>query len=113
MMRRLAAILLITLLCGPAFAQSALPTDNDSVTIATGNTFQTILSARSPRSLTIENNNAGDNCWITVDGGSPTKAKAIMLLPGGSYTRYYPYVPNAAIQGTCATTGDSIYVDTQ
>jgi len=89
-------------------------TINASTTIVTGNTFQQILAANSNRaSLTIENNNATDSCWITVDGGSATKAVAMLLLPGGSYQRYFPYVPSGAIQATCATSSDPIYVDYQ
>ena len=104
-----------------AFAQAiTVPaaTTNTPVSITTGNTFQTILTPPTApaqwRSLTIENNNTnGDNCWITVNGGTPTKATAIILLPGGSYTRYFPYVPANKIQGTCATTSDTLYVDSQ
>jgi hypothetical protein len=89
-------------------------TTNNSVVIVTGNTFQTVLAANSNRaSITIENNNATDSCWVTVDGGSPTKAIAILLLAGGSYQRYFPYVPSGAIQATCATANDTLYVDTQ
>lgn len=89
-------------------------TNNNSVTITTGNTFQQVLAANTNRaSITIENNNASDSCWVTVDGGSPTKAKAILLLAGGSYQRYFPYVPSGTIQATCATSSDTLYVDTQ
>lgn len=89
-------------------------TTNGSVTIATGNTFQTALAASSSRaSLTIENNNASDNCWLFIGAGSAAKGTSILLLPGGSYTRYFPYVPADAIQATCATTSDTLYVDTQ
>jgi hypothetical protein len=90
-------------------------TTNGSLAITTGNTFQQVLAANANRaSITVENNNTnGDNCWITVDGGAPTKAIAILLVPGGSYQRYFPYVPSGAIQATCATTADTLYVDTQ
>lgn len=119
------------------FAQ-AIPvpaaTTNLSNTITTGLTYQVLKAALVPpaqlRSLTIENNNASDSCWIevsgvvvatnttstsvTVNGNSITAQKAsIQLLPGGSYTRYYPYIPNGPIVGTCTTTSDSIYVDVQ
>jgi hypothetical protein len=92
-----------------------LATTNASTTIATGNTFQQVLAALSNRqSLTIENNNASDSCWVFVGpSASATKATSILLLSGGSYTRYYPYVPSDAIQATCATTSDTLYVDTQ
>lgn len=115
----------------PARAQSAVPTANHSRSITTGNTYQ-LIQARdnTRRSLTIENNNATDNCFVnvdgtvvagnttstnvTVDGNTITAAKAsILLIPGGSYTRYYPYVPDGPIVATCASNGDSIYVDMQ
>jgi hypothetical protein len=35
------------------------------------------------------------------------------LVAGGSYTRYYPYVPSDEIEGTCATTSDTLYIDFQ
>ena len=39
---------------------------------------------------------------------------AILLQPGQSYTRYWPFVPNDQILGTCTTSSsDSLYVDTQ
>src|ERR1700737_453103 len=93
-----------------------------TVVIAAGNTFQSILPAIPTtasvgrRSITIQNNNATDSCWIFLMGlgeTTPTKARAILLLSGGSYTRYFPLVPSDGIQATCATTGDSLYVDTQ
>lgn len=110
------AVAVVVALATSAIAQTTpAATTNASAVIATGNTFQTLLPAnQGRRSLTVENNNVnGDSCWITVDGGTPSKAAAILLLPGGSYTRYFPYIPPAAIQGTCATTSDTIYVDYQ
>jgi hypothetical protein len=92
---------------------SGAPTTNSSATIVTGNTFQTVLSAGVRHSLTIENNNTTDSCWVFVGGGSATKGTSVLLLAGSAYTRYYPYVPNDAIQATCATTSDTLYVDTQ
>jgi hypothetical protein len=65
------------------------------------------------RSLTIENNNATDSCWVYVGSGTATAAKSILLLPGGSYVRYYPYIPNDQIQATCTTTSESLYIDIQ
>jgi hypothetical protein len=118
MMKRLAALLLAVCLgVAPAAAQTVAQTTNGSVTITTGNTFQTALSAvtnnNQRRSLTIANNNATDSCWLFIGAGSATKATSILLLPGGAYTRYYPYVPSDAIQATCTTTSDSLYVDVQ
>lgn len=89
-------------------------TVNGSATIATGNTFQTVLAASSSRkSLTIQNNNAADSCWVFIGAGSAAKGTSILLLAAGSYTRYFPYVPSDAIQATCTTTADTLYVDTQ
>jgi hypothetical protein len=119
MMKRLAAAsLFLALSCLGALAQSTVAqTTNVPVIIATGNTFQTILAAvtnnNQRRSLTIQNNNATDSCWLFVGGGSATKGTSILLLPGGSYTRYYPYIPSDAIQATCTTTSDTLYVDYQ
>lgn len=118
MMNRLAALLLLgLLLANPASAQTVAQTTNSSVVITTGGTFQTVLAAvtqtNQRRSLTIENNNATDSCWLFPGSGSATKATSILLLPGGSYARYYPYIPNDAIQATCATSADTLYVDTQ
>jgi len=123
-------LLLVTalMLCAPyAMAQSAVPangypppnlsTVNSSVVITAGGTFQTVLAAvgtgRSRRSLTIQNNNSTDTCWVHIGAGSVTAAKSIALAPGQAYTRYFPYVPSDAIQATCATTSDTLYVDNQ
>jgi|SRR5882672_1754571 len=121
--------LLLFSLTGEAHAQStptAAGTTNFSATIATGNTFQTVLvavlNAYGRKSLSIQNNNATDSCWITfgtlsngtkITAASAVKASSILLLAGGSYTRYYPYIPADEIEATCATAGDSLYVDTQ
>lgn len=113
-------------------------TVKQAVKITTGNTFQQILASNygtttQRQALTIENNNTnGDNCFIiavtgqeisagsttsttvTINGVALTAAQAaILLTEGGSYQRYWPYVPSDAIWGTCSGTGDSIYVDTQ
>ena len=92
------------------------------------------------KSLTIQNNNTnGDNCWliigavpntsgaaqivaavttastiITVDGTAMTAQQASILLQQGvPFTRYLPNIPSDVLFVTCATTGDSVYVDTQ
>jgi hypothetical protein len=102
-------------------------TVNGSVTITTGNTFQTVLAAvtggfpvfnpggipTGRRSLTIANNNATDSCWLFIGSGTAAKGTSILLLAGGSYTRYWPYVPSDVIQATCTTSNDTLYVDTQ
>lgn len=92
-------------------------TTNASIVIAAGNTFQQALAAIVPpaqrRSITIQNNNATDSCWLFIGAGSATKGTSILLLPGGSYTRYFPYLPADVIQATCTTTSDTLYVDIQ
>lgn len=133
MIRHLCVLLLLALWSSSALAQSAMPTDNQSVSVATGLTYQSIQLANGVRrAVTIQNNNttSTENCWINIDGtvaagattatsvtvkgASITAAKAsILLTPGQAYTRYYPYVPNGPIVGTCTTTGDSIYADIQ
>ena len=126
-MRRLiaAALAVAVAMVAPAplvQAQNNRATINHSRTIATGNTFQTILKAGQPWSVTIENNNATDNCWIAfgvteagtlIAAANATKAESILLTPGGSWARYYPYVPSDEIEGTCASNADTLYVDTQ
>lgn len=115
-----AAVLIAALLLGAvARAQTTAATTNGSITITAGNTFQQALAVMAAppatrRSLTIVNNNASDNCWIFIGAtASATKGTSILLLPGGSYTRYYPYVPSDNIAATCATTNDTLYIDTQ
>lgn len=113
------ALMLPAIMGAAALAQVInAATTNGSVLIATGNTFQTVLAALGAppaqrRSLTIQNNNASGNCYVFVGATTASTPISILLLPGGSYARYYPYVPSDAIQGTCATTGASLYVDTQ
>lgn len=117
--------------CSPSFAQTAIPTVNLSAKVTTGLTYQQLLPKDDTRkSLTIQNNNAADNCEVifgspfiatdttatsrTVNGTSLTALQAsIVLTPGQSLTRYYPHIPSDVILGTCTTTGDSIYVDVQ
>ena len=51
---------------------------------------------------------------VTTGNGTTTAQQAsILLTPSSSYQRYFPYLPRGPIVVTCATTGDSIYVDTQ
>ena len=89
-------------------------TTNHAAVITTGGTFQQILAAATNRaSITIENNNATDSCWLYIGASGQTEGKSILLLAGGSYTRYFPYVPADEIQATCANNSDTLYVDTQ
>jgi hypothetical protein len=119
MMKRLLAVLFALCLAAPAFGQVTNSfTTPTAVVIATGNTFQGVLSALTQgqirRSLTIQNNNSTDSCWLFIGAtASATKATSILLLAGGSYTRYFPYVPSDNIAATCTTTSDTLYVDTQ
>lgn len=132
-MRLLVCTLAMLLLSNAALGQTTqFASGNNSISITTGNTFQLIAPARqSMRSLTVQNNNSADNCWIDVTGAVATGAAlssnittaggatitaqkgSILLGPGQSYSRYYPYLPLGPINGTCATAGDSIYVDWQ
>lgn len=119
-----AAFTLFAAVLSCAQAQTPAATTNGSVAITAGNTFQSVLpaltfSSTTPqtgrRSLTIQNNNTnGDNCWVFVGpNASATKATSILLGQGASYTRYYPFIPSDNISATCATTADTLYVDTQ
>ena len=125
-------VLLAFLLCTSlAHAQQPKITNPGPVKIATGLTYQAVLTANPGRqSLTIQNNNASDQCEIivggpwqaadttttsrTINGTSMTALQAsIVLAAGTAYTRYYPIVPADQILATCTTTVDSLYVDTQ
>jgi hypothetical protein len=91
---------------------------NVPFTTTAGGTFQALTASppglATARALTIENNNTnGDNCWLYVFSGSATKALSQLLLPGGSYQRYFPYVPTGPYQATCASTGDTLYVEVE
>jgi hypothetical protein len=121
-------------------AQTPAASTNGSTKITAGLTYQQLLPilAAPPalrRSITIQNNQTSgtDVCYIifgsnlaitagttttsssfTINGISVTAAQAsIALAPQASWTRYFPEIPSDAIYGTCTTTGDSIYVDTQ
>lgn len=135
MIRRnlIAALLLGVGSFGSAFAQSAVPTTNWSISVTTGLTYQAVTAKQGGRkSLTIQNNNTNtDNCWVNDDGliaaGNTTStsvtpaggvaitaAKAsILLQPGQSYTRYYPLIPNGPIVGTCTNAADSLLATVQ
>lgn len=121
MHRILAACLFALWLISPASAQTVAQTTRVPTAITTGNTFQTILPAvtsnNQRRSLQIQNNNATDSCWldygIGVTAGNASKANAILLLPGASFTRYTPLIPGDEFEATCATTADTLRVDIQ
>jgi hypothetical protein len=107
---------------------------NHSIKITTGLTYQTIAVPIERVSLTFQanlGNTANDICYIeitgkvvagnttatsiTVDGTVMTAAQAsITLNGGGAYGRYVASVPGGvAVVGTCTSTGDAIYVDSQ
>ncbi len=97
-------------------------TVNASVTITAGGTFQTVLpsilgTSTRRQALTIQNNNSistgTEYCYLHIGTGTPTTANSIILGPGGSYQRYFPYVPSDAFQATCTTETDTLYIDYQ
>lgn len=124
---RLAALAIFVLSAFPAFAQQGMSvsgvvinraTVNSSVTITAGNTFQQVLPSNygtttQRQSLTVQNNNTStDNCWVFFGStASATKATSIVLGPAQALTRYWPYVPSDAVQVTCASSNDTMYVD--
>lgn len=122
---RFAAVALFVLSASPSFAQVPMQgvainksTVNSSVTITAGSTFQQALasivgSSKQRQSLTVQNNNTStDNCWVFFGAtASATKAASILLSPGQAVTRYWPYVPSDAVQVTCASTSDTVYVE--
>jgi hypothetical protein len=94
------------------------PWDNNLVTIATGNTFQQVIgsngSATERQALIIKNDNSnGDPCWVFFGGDKASKEKGVMVASGDSYVRYWPFVSSEAIQATCASTSDALYVEIQ
>lgn len=120
----IAALLLFPQLAHAELSEivKAIPTYNFSKVITAGGTFQTVLPAGvGRRSLTIQNTNATDGCFITfgsisgvtITAGNASSSTSIALAAGQSYTRYYPYVPSDEIEGTCTTSLDTLYVDTQ
>jgi hypothetical protein len=130
LMRKIVIATLLSLWSTQLLAQTAAPTQPLPQLITTGLTYQQLLPAGEKKSITIQNNNATDSCYVivglpfiagdttassrSVAGVTITAIKAsILLLPGAAYTRYYPDIPNDVIIGTCTTTADSIYVDRQ
>lgn len=142
-MRDPIALFIWLVLSVAAIAQPAVPSNgqappglasgNVSATITTGNTFQTVLAASTEYSasqsgkkrrlsLTIENNNASDSCWVDfgvrtggtqITAANATKAESIYLGAGGSYVRYFPYIPSDEIEATCTGTNDTLHISIQ
>jgi hypothetical protein len=92
------------------------PSDNNLVTIATGNRFQQVIGsngrATERQAIIIKNDNSnGDSCWVFFGGDKASKEKGVMVASGDSYIRYWPFVSSEAIQATCASTSDALYVE--
>lgn len=138
MLRLIASALLLCFVSASAFAQTPpgtlvqgvvvnRSTVNRTATITTGNTFQAVLSSNygtsvQRQALTIQNNNATDSCWITfgtlangtlITAANATKANSILLIAGGSYTRYFPFAPSDEFEATCASNNDTLYIEIQ
>jgi hypothetical protein len=111
------ASLAIALLLGSAaFAQTPPASTNKVVTIGIGNKFQQVLASSGTelRMLRISNNNAnGDSCWVFVGSSQASKEGSYEVSPGEEYLRYPPFVPSDAIQATCASSSDTLYVEYQ
>jgi len=91
------------------------PTGN-LVTILIGNKFQQVVPPNKGdterRALTIQNNGSNsDNCWVYIGSDKASKDNSIVLAPGKSYTRYWPFVSSDGIQATCASSSDTLYVE--
>jgi hypothetical protein len=92
------------------------PSDDNLVTIATGNKFQQVIgsngNAAERRALIIKNNNTnGDTCWVFFGDAKASKEESVILASGGSYVRYWPFVSSDAMLATCASTSDTLYVE--
>jgi len=90
--------------------------DNNLVTIATGNAFQQVIgsngSATERQALIIKNDNSnGDSCWVFFGSDKPSKEKSVIVASGDSYVRYWPFVSSDAMQATCASSSDALYVE--
>jgi hypothetical protein len=115
------ALAIATILLGSTtFARGETPAPQagagNLVTIATANKFQQIVPSNSTgtdrRALTIQNNASnGDNCWVYVGSDKASKDGSVVLAPGKSYDRYWPFVPSDTIQATCASSSDNLYVE--
>ena len=106
------------LLGSRTFAQTPAPQEptGNLVTIETGNKFQQVVPATGTkrRGLTIKNNNTNnDSCWVFIGSGRASKENSIVLDPSSSYVRYWPFASLDAIQATCASSSDSLYVEYQ
>jgi hypothetical protein len=140
-MKRLGVLFAALLLLMGQSPVSDLPTQNFSVTITTGLTYQLLLAgvpvdSLARRSLTIQNNQTSgtDYCYllfgvnVAVTPGTTTTAStgiiaaspsltaaqaSIVLSPATPVTRYYPHIPSDPLYITCTTTGDSVHASIQ
>lgn len=121
MKRILACAIFLLASIGLAIAQTSLATTTVTpAVVTTGNTFQTFLPAASPlqpssrRALIIQNNNttATDFCWVFFGTATAAKGTSYLLAPGQAYERYYPYVPSDAIQATCVSNNNTLFIGT-
>jgi hypothetical protein len=92
------------------------PSDNNLVTIATGNVFQQVIgsngSAAERQAIIIKNDNSnGDPCWVFFGSNKASKEKSVIVASGDSYVRYWPFVPSDAMQATCASSSDALNVE--
>jgi hypothetical protein len=95
---------------------SIITSDNNLVTIATANAFQQVIgsnsSATQRQALIIKNDNSnGDSCWVFFGSNKPSKEKSVIVASGDSYVRYWPFVSSDAMQATCASSSDALYVE--
>ena len=110
---------IVSILLGSrTFAQTPAPQEptGNLVTIVAENKFQQVVPATGTKrqALTIKNNNTNnDSCWVFIGGGRASKENSIVLDPGGSYIRYWPFASSDAIQATCASSSDTLDVEYQ
>jgi hypothetical protein len=108
-----ASLAMALLLGSTAFAQTPPASTKKVVTINTANKFQQVLAGGTTlRMLRIgNNNNDRDSCWVFVGSGPASKEGSYAVLPGKEYLRYPPFVPSDVIQGTCASSSDTLDVE--
>ena len=111
------AIALI-LLGSRSFAQTTTPQEptGSAVTIEIANKFQQVVPATGAKrkALTIKNNNTNnDSCWVFIGSGRASKDDSVVLAPGATYVRYWPFASSDAIQATCASSSDTLLVEYQ
>jgi hypothetical protein len=99
-----------------ALQSSTNTADNNLFTIATGNAFQQLtgpnVSTTERQALIIKNDNSnGDSCWVFFGNNKPSKEKSVIVASGDSYIRYWPFVSSDAMQATCASSSDALYVE--